>query len=112
MTRKYTFLAFLAALVMVLALAACGGGGETAAPEAEGEAVAEVPAEGALSGDPEAGKSQFDMVCIACHGAGGVGVEGLGKPFTTSEFLLSVSDQDVYKRQATRSARTAASWWR
>ena len=95
MTRKYTFLAFLAALVMVLALAACGGGGETAAPEAEGEAVAEAPAEGTLAGDPEAGKSQFDMVCIACHGAGGVGVEGLGKPFTTSEFLLTVSDQEL-----------------
>ena len=34
-------------------------------------------------------------VCIACHGAGGVGVEGLGKPFTTSEFLLTVSDQEL-----------------
>ena len=96
MTRKYMFLAVLAALVMVLALAACGGGGgETAAPEAEGEAVAEAPAEGTLDGDPEAGKTQFDMVCIACHGAGGVGVEGLGKPFTTSEFLLTVSDQEL-----------------
>jgi disulfide bond formation protein DsbB len=95
MTRKYTFLAMLAALVMVLALAACGGGGETAAPAPEEEAVAEAPAEGALAGDPEAGKTQFDMVCIACHGAGGVGVEGLGKPFTTSEFLLTVSDQEL-----------------
>jgi disulfide bond formation protein DsbB len=94
MTRKYTFLALLAALVMVMALAACGGGGETAAPE--GEAVAEAPVEeGALVGDPDAGKQQFDMVCIACHGAGGVGVEGLGKPFTTSEFLLTVSDQEL-----------------
>ena len=25
----------------------------------------------------------------------GVGVEGLGKPFTTSEFLLTVSDQEL-----------------
>ena len=95
MTRKYMFLAVLAALVMVLALAACGGGGgETAAPE--GEAVAEAPTEeGALAGDADAGKTQFDMVCIACHGPGGVGVEGLGKPFTTSEFLLTVSDQEL-----------------
>jgi len=93
MTRKYMFLAVLAALVMVMALAACGGGG-TAAPE--GEAVAEAPTEvGALNGDPDAGKAQFDMVCIACHGPGGVGVEGLGKPFTTSEFLLTVSDQEL-----------------
>ena len=95
MTRKYMFLAVLAALVMVLALAACGGGGgEAAAPE--GEAVAEAPTEVvSLGGDPEAGKTQFDMVCIACHGPGGVGVEGLGKPFTTSEFLLTVSDQEL-----------------
>lgn len=98
MTRKYLFLAMLATLVMVLALAACGGGGaeETAAPE--GEAVAEAPAgggEASLGGDPDAGKAQFDMVCIACHGPGGEGIEGLGKPFTTSEFLLSVSDQEL-----------------
>ena len=97
MTRKYMFLAVLAALVMVLALAACGGGGGGASEEAGGGDAAP-PAEQqevASAGDPEAGKQQFDMVCIACHGAGGVGVEGLGKPFTTSEFLLSVSDQEL-----------------
>ncbi len=67
-----------------------------AAPEAEGRSRGRGPGRGgALAGDPEAGKTQFDMVCIACHGAGGVGVEGLGKPFTTSEFLLTVSDQEL-----------------
>jgi disulfide bond formation protein DsbB len=86
MMRKYTFLA-LVALVLVLALAACGGGGE---PVAE-----EPPASPTPSGDPVAGKAQFDTVCIACHGPGGVGVEGLGKPFTTSEFLLTVSDEEL-----------------
>ncbi len=96
MTRRYMFLAMLAALVMVMALAACGGGGGEATGEADDGAVAEVPpAEPTSVGDPEAGKAQFDMVCIACHGAGGVGVEGLGKPFTTSEFLLTVSDQEL-----------------
>lgn len=91
MTRKYMFLAVLAALVMVLALAACGGGGGGG-----GEEVAEAPpAEPTSVGDPDAGKTQFDMVCIACHGPGGVGVEGLGKPFTTSEFLLTVDDQEL-----------------
>ena len=89
------FLAMLAALVMVLALAACGGGG--GAEETGGGDAVPPPAEQevASAGDPEAGKQQFDMVCIACHGPGGVGVEGLGKPFTTSEFLLSVSDQEL-----------------
>ncbi|HOU40882.1 MAG TPA: cytochrome c [Promineifilum sp.] len=98
MTRKYTLLALLAALALVLALAACGGGGgeETAAP-ANDNAVAEAPAgdDGSLHGDPEAGKVQFDMVCIACHGPGGEGIEGLGKPFTTSEFLLTVDDHEL-----------------
>jgi len=51
--------------------------------------------DGSLHGDPEAGKAQFDTVCIACHGPGGVGIEGLGKPFTTSEFLLTVSDKEL-----------------
>jgi len=82
MTRKYMILALMA--LMVLALAACGGGG-SAAPEAS-----PTP-----SGDPVAGKQQFDMVCIACHGPGGAGIEGLGKPFTTSEFLLTVDDQEL-----------------
>jgi disulfide bond formation protein DsbB len=80
--------------ILVLALAACGGGGATA--DGGGEEVAQVPeAEPTSVGDPEAGKAQFDMVCIACHGSGGVGVEGLGKPFTTSEFLLTVSDEEL-----------------
>ena len=95
MSRKYMFLAMLAALVMVLALAACGGGG--GAEETGGGDAVPPPAEQevASAGDPEAGKQQFDMVCIACHGPGGVGVEGLGKPFTTSEFLLTVTDQEL-----------------
>ncbi len=89
------FLAMLAALVMVFALAACGGGG--GAEETGGGDAVPPPAEQevASAGDPEAGKQQFDMVCIACHGPGGVGVEGLGKPFTTSEFLLTVDDQEL-----------------
>lgn len=89
MKYKYLVLAVLAVLVMSLALVACGGGGG-------GETVAEAPAATATpSGDPVAGKAQFDAVCIACHGPGGVGVEGLGKPFTTSEFLLTVNDQEL-----------------
>jgi disulfide bond formation protein DsbB len=91
MMRGKLFLALLAVLVMALALAACGGGGG-------GEEVAEQPTateDPASGGDPEAGKAQFDTVCIACHGPGGVGVEGLGKPFTTSEFLLTVSDSEL-----------------
>ncbi len=89
MKHKYLILAVLALLVMSLALVACGGGGG-------GEAVSEAPpATATPSGDPVAGQAQFDTVCIACHGPGGVGVQGLGKPFTTSEFLLTVDDQEL-----------------
>lgn len=92
MIRKYTVLAMMALLVLSLGLVACGGGGGGgAAPAAtDAPAATETP-----SGDPVAGKTQFDSVCIACHGPEGVGVEGLGKPFTTSEFLLTVDDQEL-----------------
>lgn len=95
MTRKYLFLFVVVLMALSLALAACGGGGGSATG---GEEVAEQPAatqDPASGGDPEAGKTQFDTVCIACHGPGGVGVEGLGKPFTTSEFLLTVTDSEL-----------------
>jgi disulfide bond formation protein DsbB len=75
-------------MILGLALVACGGGG--GAPAAEGPQPTPTS-----SGDAVAGKATFDTVCIACHGPGGVGVEGLGKPFTTSEFLLTVNDQEL-----------------
>jgi disulfide bond formation protein DsbB len=88
------FLALLGVLMLGLALSACGGGGGgDAGGDTGGAAATTAPV--ASTGDPEAGKTQFDMVCIACHGPGGVGVEGLGKPFTTSEFLLTVDDQEL-----------------
>lgn len=82
-------------LVLALVLAACGGeSGETSssggAPN-QGEAAA-VPVS---LGDPKAGKEQYEILCIACHGRGGEGIEGLGKPFTTSEFLREGSDEEM-----------------
>lgn len=79
--------------VLIIALAACGGGGDSSGSE-----TASQPAEEAApvsTGDPAAGKEQFDMVCFACHGPGGEGIEGLGKPFTTSEFLREKSDAEM-----------------
>jgi len=67
-------------IILVSALAACGGE-EEAAPVS--------------LGDSDAGKEQYDMLCIACHGPGGEGIEGLGKPFTTSEFLREKSDEEM-----------------
>lgn len=94
MTVKFKWLAVLVLLALSLALVACGGGGSPAASSGGGQAAAPTPVP-TSAGDPAAGKAQFDTVCIACHGPGGVGVEGLGKPFTTSEFLLTVNDQEL-----------------
>lgn len=100
--KKSRWLLFMSLwLVLVLALAGCGGdnggnagnnnndAGDTNTGESdEGEEVAS-------AGDPARGEELFNQVCIACHGEGGQGIEGLGKPFTTSEFLLTVNDQEL-----------------
>jgi disulfide bond formation protein DsbB len=80
-------------VALALALAACGGGGS--APSGDGPAVTGPTERPPSVGDVAAGEEQFNSLCIACHGPGGVGVEGLGKPFTTSEFLLTVSDEEL-----------------
>lgn len=80
-------------IALALALAACGGGG--GAPSGNDQTAAEPTAQPTSVGDVAAGEEQFNSLCIACHGPGGVGVEGLGKPFTTSDFLLTVSDEEL-----------------
>ena len=89
---------FVLLMIAMLVLAACGGGKDDAKPAQEPAAAAEVveeSAEEALpAGDVAKGKATYEMLCIACHGPGGIGVEGLGKPFTTSEFLTEVSDAE------------------
>lgn len=69
-------------------LVACGGGSDSASSANEETVVVSL-------GDAAAGKTQYDMVCIACHGPGGEGIEGLGKPFTTSDFLQSKNDDEM-----------------
>ena len=56
---------------------------------AEGEIVYE------MSGDAAHGEELFSTTCSACHGPGGVGVEGLGKDMTESEFIASQTDADL-----------------
>jgi mono/diheme cytochrome c family protein len=93
-SRRYY--AIIGLMVLVLALAACGGSGDSGASASESSAgEAQEEAVPVSLGDPEAGKEQYEMLCIACHGPGGEGVEGLGKPFTTSEFLRERSDEEM-----------------
>lgn len=78
----------ITAVLLILLLAGCGG-----STEAGGAAQAEE--QSASLGDAAAGEQKYNEVCIACHGLGGAGVEGLGKPFTTSEFVSSLSDEEL-----------------
>jgi mono/diheme cytochrome c family protein len=52
-------------------------------------------ASGAQSKAAAKGKAIFATTCAACHGPNGEGVKGLGKDMTTSEFIASLSDQDL-----------------
>lgn len=86
-------------LTLALALAACGGDQPTDTGNGNNEPAAGSGDSGEVetvsTGDPVAGEEQYNQVCIACHGPGGQGVEGLGKPFTTSDFVASQSDEEL-----------------
>ena len=69
-----------------LLLAACGGGGANAGGAASALA---------LVGDATAGKVAYEVTCIACHGPDAVGITGLGKDWTVSEFIRNSSDADL-----------------
>jgi len=48
---------------------------------------------GFVPGDPVAGEANFNNRCSVCHGPGGEGIIGLGKPLTTSEFAAGLTDE-------------------
>jgi mono/diheme cytochrome c family protein len=86
------------ALITALALVGCGGdggnsGSGTGATNTGG--TTGDTQQVASTGDPVAGEELFNQVCIACHGPGGEGIEGLGKPFTTSDFIPAQSDEEL-----------------
>lgn len=90
-------LLILSLLVVLSILAACGGGGSTPAPAAQPAAqatVAQPAAQPVAAGDPAKGKESF-TVCAGCHGMDGKGIQGLGKDFTTSEFVKGQSDEQL-----------------
>lgn len=39
------------------------------------------------------GEEVFNGTCIACHGSGGTGIDGLGKALPTSEFVAGLTDE-------------------
>jgi mono/diheme cytochrome c family protein len=41
------------------------------------------------------GEEIFNGTCIACHGTGGVGIDGLGMPLPTSAFVAGLTDEGL-----------------
>jgi len=79
--------------LLVFGLAACGGSDDSSSDSADVEEVAE---EAALpAGDAAHGEELYNATCIACHGEGGIGIEGLGKDMTTSAFVSGLSDAEL-----------------
>lgn len=83
-----SFLITIPFLILIIALSACGGSSE-AAPSSSQDASA-----GAQDAQLR-GQQLFVTNCSTCHGIGGIGVEGLGKPLTTSEFVANLSDEEL-----------------
>lgn len=68
--------------------------------EATAEATSDVTASGAITWnlDPQAvsaGDMVYHSLCMACHGFNGEGIQGLGKSLVGSEFVNSLSDEEL-----------------
>jgi len=87
MRRRLTILV----IAVAVALTACGGSdnGDSADDDSSATTV------GAVAGDAANGQELYDATCTACHGVGGVGVEGLGKPFPGSAFISDQTDEGL-----------------
>jgi disulfide bond formation protein DsbB len=79
---RKTTIALLAAFMF--ATVACGGGDDAATTTAA-----------AFTGDPVAGLELYRGTCIVCHGEGGIGIEGLGKPWVGSTFINERTDAEM-----------------
>lgn len=91
--RKLLWLALISVLAIILA--ACGGGGDSSSESSSSSAAEPAAEEAMATGDAVHGEELFVSTCLACHGEGGVGIEGLGKDMTTSEFVKGLSDKEL-----------------
>ena len=75
-------------------LAAITAAASSGDASSDGEAEAGT-ASGDAGGADTVGHQLFVAACSACHGVDGAGMEGLGKPLTTSEFVASKTDKEL-----------------
>ena len=82
--KNNSFITATLFLILVLGLAACGGGTSEAAALSADQA-----------GNPVAGEKTFASACSTCHGPKGEGVQGLSQDMTQSELIASMTDQEL-----------------
>lgn len=76
-------------LVIALAAASCSG---RATDDGGGAGGRNAPDVGSVAAE---GLAIYEGSCLACHAEGGVGVEGLGRPLTNSDFVRGLSDAEL-----------------
>lgn len=67
-------------VALILVVASCGGG------------ASDGPAGPAVVAD---GQKVFERTCVSCHGRGGTGIDGLGKPMPGSAFIASLTEAEL-----------------
>lgn len=86
----------LSLAALLVTFSGCGGDKENATPTPSTNPNAEsVPSTTVNAFAKAKGKLVYTKTCLACHGEGGVGVEGLGKNWIVSEFIRSSTDQEL-----------------
>lgn len=93
--KQSLYLIVAVPLILIFSLTACGGGGAERVDSESDAGQAEEAATPTPAGDAVAGKEIFDSICSACHGPEGEGVEGLGKDFTTSDFVAGKTNAEL-----------------
>lgn len=96
---RRSMLALLLALGLILAACASDpDAGGTTAPDDGGTAATTATTAGGNgdeAGDSAAGQEVFAGTCATCHGPDGKGITGLGKDFTTSQFVADSTDAEL-----------------
>lgn len=82
---RWRLIALVIAGAMVMT--ACGG-----SDSGDSSSGSETTAPAAPAGDAANGQTLYDGTCSTCHGPGGAGMEGLGKPLAGSVFLAGLTD--------------------
>ncbi len=68
---------------------------ETTAADGSSETTAAPGDGGGGAGDPVAGEATYQGTCSACHAPDATGITGLGLPLANSEFVQSMTDEEL-----------------